>query len=317
MKTNELMTKASRFAAKAKYKLGKHSPEILMVGGAIGVVASAVMACRATLKVNDILDAHKETVTTIHDVKEGKVGIPQNESYTEEDMKKDLTTAYVQTGMNLVKLYAPAVILGGLSLGCMVGSNHILQKRNAALTAAYVTLDKAFGDYKERVTERFGGRVQQELEQGIKAVEVESKNVDENGVEEIVKSYEDEAEGAYSPYALIYDETMANWEPDAEMNRWRLKQVEIAANRRLKSQGHLFLNEVYEMIGRRADGSSLHTPIGQVVGWIFDPENPDISSCVDIGIHNLANPQVAAFNAGYERSIVLNFNCDGPIINKI
>lgn len=317
MKTNELMSKATRFAAKAKYQLGKHSPEILMVGGAIGVVASAVMACRATLKVNDILDAHKETVTTIHDVKDGKLSIQDNETYTEEDMKKDLTTAYIQTGMSMVKLYAPAVILGTLSLGCMIGSNRILQKRNAALTAAYMTLDKAFDSYKERVNERFGSRVQDELEHGIKAVEVESKSVDENGIEEIVKSYQDEVEGAYSPYSLIFDETMDEWQPDAAQNRYWLKQVEIAANRRLKAQGHLFLNEVYNMIGRRADGSSLHTPIGQIVGWIYDPENPDISSTVDIGIHNLANPQVAAFNEGYERSVVLSFNCDGPIVDKI
>lgn len=317
MKTNEMMTKMTRFAAKAKYKLGKHSPEILMVGGAIGVVTSAVMACRATLKVNDILASHNETVATIHDVKEGKITIKEGETYTEEDMKKDLTTAYVQTGVSMVKLYAPAVILGTLSLGCMFGSNHILQKRNAALTAAYVTLDKAFGEYKERVGERFGDRVQQELEHGVKAVEVESRSIDENGVEEVVKSYVDEAEGVYSPYSLLFDETMDAWQPDAQLNRAYLKQVELAANRRLKSQGHLFLNDVYTMIGRRADGGSLHTPTGQIVGWIFDPENPDISSCVDIGIHNLANPQVAAFNEGFERSIVLNFNCDGSIIDKI
>lgn len=142
MKMNDIMVKASRFAAKAKFKLGKHSPEILMVCGAVGAVTSAVMACKATLKVNDIMSAHQSSVATIHDVKDGKVEVKEGAEYTEEDAKKDLTTVYVQTGVKLVKLYAPAVILGGLSLGCMIGSNRILQKRNAALTAAYVTLDK-------------------------------------------------------------------------------------------------------------------------------------------------------------------------------
>ena len=186
MKMNDIMVKASRFAAKAKFKLVKHSPDILMVCGAVGAVTSAVMACKATLKVNDIMSAHQSSVATIHDVKDGKVEVKEGAEYTEEDAKKDLTTVYVQTGVKLVKLYAPAVILGTLSLGCMVGSNHILQKRNAALTAAYVTLDKAFNEYKGRVSERFGERVQHEIEHGIKAVEVESKVINEDGTEDVV-----------------------------------------------------------------------------------------------------------------------------------
>ena len=71
MKMNEMMSNVSRFAAKAKFKIGKHSPEILMVCGAVGAVTSAVMACKATLKVNDILAAHQSSVATIHDVKDG------------------------------------------------------------------------------------------------------------------------------------------------------------------------------------------------------------------------------------------------------
>ena len=60
MKMNAVMANVSRFAAKAKFKLGKHSPEILMVVGAVGAVTSTVMACKATLKVNDILARSEE-----------------------------------------------------------------------------------------------------------------------------------------------------------------------------------------------------------------------------------------------------------------
>ena len=77
MKMNDIMVKASRFAAKAKFKLVKHSPEILMVCGAVGAVTSAVMACKATLKVNDIMSAHQSSVATIHDVKDGKVEVKE------------------------------------------------------------------------------------------------------------------------------------------------------------------------------------------------------------------------------------------------
>lgn len=307
MKINAVMANVSRFAAKAKFKLGKHSPEILMVVGAVGAVTSTVMACKATLKVNDILAAHDATVATIHDVQEGKVQIKAGEEYTEEDVKKDLTTTYVQTGLKIAKLYAPAVILGTLSIGCMFGSNHILQKRNAALTAAYVTLDKAFGDYKERVTERFGDRVQSELEHGIKAVEVESKVVNEDGTEETIKSYVDEVDGAHSPYDLIFDEMIDEWQPDAQYNKWHLAQVEDTANRRLRTQGYLFLNDVYRMIGRYNSGAMIVKPEGQIVGWLYDPNNENLQNCVKLGLDKMQG----------DRNVVLHFNVDGPIIDKI
>lgn len=307
MKMNAVMANVSRFAAKAKFKLGKHSPEILMVVGAVGAVTSTVMACKATLKVNDILAAHDATVATIHDVQEGKVQIKAGEEYTEEDVKKDLTTTYVQTGLKIAKLYAPAVILGTLSIGCMFGSNHILQKRNAALTAAYVTLDKAFGDYKERVTERFGDRVQSELEHGIKAVEVESKVVNEDGTEETIKSYVDEVDGAHSPYDLIFDEMIDEWQPDAQYNKWHLAQVEDTANRRLRTQGYLFLNDVYRMIGRYNSGAMIVKPEGQIVGWLYDPNNENLQNCVKLSLDKMHG----------DRNVVLHFNVDGPIIDKI
>lgn len=307
MKMNAVMANVSRFAAKAKFKLGKHSPEILMVVGAVGAVTSTVMACKATLKVNDILAAHDATVATIHDVQEGKVQIKAGEEYTEEDVKKDLTTTYVQTGLKIAKLYAPAVILGTLSIGCMFGSNHILQKRNAALTAAYVTLDKAFGDYKERVTERFGDRVQSELEHGIKAVEVEIKVVNEDGTEGTIKSYVDEVDGAHSPYDLIFDEMIDEWQPDAQYNKWHLAQVEDTANRRLRTQGYLFLNDVYRMIGRYNSGAMIVKPEGQIVGWLYDPNNENLQNCVKLGLDKMHG----------DRNVVLHFNVDGPIIDKI
>lgn len=307
MKMNAVMANVSRFAAKANFKLGKHSPEILMVVGAVGAVTSTVMACKATLKVNDILAAHDATVATIHDVQEGKVQIKAGEEYTEEDVKKDLTTTYVQTGLKIAKLYAPAVILGTLSIGCMFGSNHILQKRNAALTAAYVTLDKAFADYKGRVTERFGDRVQSELEHGIKAVEVENKIVNEDGTEETIKSYMDEVDGAHSPYDLIFDEMIDEWQPDAQYNKWHLAQVEDAASRRLRTQGYLFLNDVYRMIGRYNSGAMIVKPEGQIVGWLYDPNNENLHNCVKLGLDKMQG----------DRNVVLHFNVDGPIIDKI
>ena len=178
--TNNLTRGLSRLGLKLK----KHSPEILMVTGTIGVVTSAVMACKATLKVNDILEETKQDVDKINGVLENE---EYADKYSEEDSKRDLLIVYAQTGIKLAKLYAPSVILGTLSLGAMITSNNILRKRNVALAAAYTVLDKGFKDYRSNVIERFGEKIDKELKHNIKAKTFETINVDENGKEKKMK----------------------------------------------------------------------------------------------------------------------------------
>ena len=203
MKKEEIMTKATQMLSKTAFKLKKASPTIMVVGAAIGGVTATVLACKATLKAQYILAEHKTNVKKIHETKDkvdsGEIQLSEGETYTKEDLTKDITTTYIKTGMKLAKVYAPAIGLGAASLGCMFGSHHIMTKRNATLTAAYIALEQSFNSYKNRVTDRFGERVQHELEQNVKAVEVETKKVDENGVEEVIKEYKDIAEQADDP----------------------------------------------------------------------------------------------------------------------
>ena len=191
----EIVETMTRAASKCGYKLKKASPTIMIVGAAIGGVTATVLACKATIKAQDIMTEHYAQVESIHTAKkqieDGTVQLSEGETYTEKDYKSDITTTYAQTGLKLAKVYAPAVTLGAVSLGCMFGSHHIMSKRNASLTAAYIALDKAFEEYKSRVSDRFGSRVQEELEHNIKAVELESKRTNEQGVEETIKEYKD------------------------------------------------------------------------------------------------------------------------------
>lgn len=322
MKKEEIMTKATQVLSKTAFKLKKASPTIMVVGAAIGGVTATVLACKATLKAQDILAEHKTSVEKIHEAKEkvdsGEIELSEGETYTEKDMKDDITKQYLKTGLKLAKVYAPAVGLGAASLGCMFGSHHIMTKRNATLTAAYIALEQTFNSYKNRVTDRFGERVQHELEHNIKAVEVETKKVDENGAEEVIKEYKDIAEQADDPCSLIFDETVDTWQRDADLNRNYLLLMESAANKRLRTQGHLFLNEVLSMIGTHG-GQSLRTPTGQIVGWIYDPNDTSLHNHVDFGITNYVpdNEALNSFIRGEERSVKLNFNCDGVIIDKI
>ena len=322
MKKEEIMMKASQMLSKTTFKLKKASPTIMIVGAAIGGVTAAVLACKATIKAQDILNEHNTAVKTIHTTKEqieqGVIQLDEGESYTEKDYKNDITTTYVQTGLKLAKVYAPAVTLGAVSLGCMFGSHHIMSKRNASLTAAYIALDKAFAEYKSRVSNRFGSRVQEELEHNIKAVELESKSTNEQGVEETIKEYKDIAMQHTSPYTCIFDETVDTWQPDNMMNRNYLFLMEQSANKRLRIQGHLFLNDVLASLGTHG-GVTLKTPEGQIVGWIYDPNDPTRQSHVDFGVTNYVEGDEAlnSFINGGERSVMLRFNCDGPIIDKI
>lgn len=288
-----------------KGQVQKHSPEILMGVGVVGVVTSTVMACKATMKLNDILEESKETRDKIKEVENNP---KYEDKYSQEDAKKDLTINYVQTGMKVAKLYAPAVLLGGASLGCLLASNDILRKRNAALSAAYMTVDKTFKEYRNRVTERFGEEVEKEIRYGIKAEQIETTVVDEDGnettVTDTIKTMDP---NLYSDYARFFDEASPYWQNDPEYNLMFLKAQQQYANDLLRAKGRLFLNDVYDMLGIEK------TKAGQVVGWVYDRENPNGDNFVDFGIYDMSKERVRAFVNGYETNILLDFNVDGNI----
>lgn len=305
----EIMTKLTRTFNRTGLKLKKHSPEILLVAGAVGAVTSTVMACKATLKVNEVLEDTKQQINTIHQISSDPA---MAEKYTEEDSKKDLAIVYTQTAVKFIKLYGPSVALGVVSLGCMIGSNRILNKRNAALAAAYAAVDKSFKDYRGRVVERFGKQLDKELRYNIKAQEVEEITTDENGKEVVTKSTVEVADpNSYSPYAIVFDDGNEGWDPDPERSKFFLIQQQNWANERLKIRGHLFLNEVYDMLGAR------RTKAGAQVGWVYDETNCFGDNYVDFGIFDTTRSKARDFVNGYEKVIVLDFNVDGYILDLI
>lgn len=307
---------------KVGFKFKKHSPEIFIVAGVIGTVASAVMACKATTKLERILADSKEKVEHVHKVLEDetlcKKKVIENDEikevvvYSEEDSKKDLAIIYAQTGFELVKLYGPAVVLGALSLTSILASNNILRKRNVALVAAYTAVDKSFKEYRGRVVERFGEALDKELRFNVKSKEIEEITVNEKGKEKIVKKNVEVVDpNTTSDYARFFDNGCAGWEKDSEYNLMFLRRQQDYANEKLRSKGHLFLNEVYDMLG-------IHrTKAGNVVGWIYDEKNPVGDNYVDFGIYDIHKEQNRDFVNGIERSILLDFNVDGPILDLI
>ena len=288
------------------FQLKNHSPEILVVAGVIGGVTSAVIACKATTKAGDIIEDTKSQIDIIHKgIEDGNI---RGVEYTKEDGTKDLAIVYTQTAVKFIKLYGPAVVLGTVSIVSILAGHNITRKRNLALTAAYATIDNSFKQYRNRVIERFGEELDRELKYDVKTKEVEETVINEDGTESTVKTTVNVIDpNTISDYSRIFDECNPSWSKSPEHNLVFLKQQQNYANDLLKSRGHLFLNEVYDMLGFP------RTQAGQIVGWVYDDVNPVGDNFVDFGIYNLDSERARAFVNGYERSILLDFNVDGNV----
>lgn len=307
MAKTEFMSSLSRSFGKAGLKLKKHSPEILLGVGLVGVVTSAVMACKATTKVDEILQETKENIDKVHELAE-RDDLPAG-AYTEEDVNKDLAIFYAKAGLKLAKVYAPAVVVGVASITSILASYGIMHKRNVALSAAYMAVDTGFKEYRGRVVERFGEALDRELKYNIKAEEIEETIVDENGEVKVEKKTVDvvDKKVGYSEFARFFDDGCKGWSKSSERNLKFLVDQQRYANDKFRSRGYMVVNEVYEMLGLPI------TEAGSVVGWVFDEKSSTLSNYIDFGIFDLYRQENRDFVNGYERVILLDFNVDGNI----
>ena len=311
MKLKEMKSTALIYFNKAKYKTIKHAPEIMAVVGGIGAVVGVVLACKATLKVHDIIEETKNELDTIHEVSND----PKFEDvYTEESAKKDTAIVYARTGIKFVCLYAPSASLIALSIASMIGSTFLQKKRNVALATALMTVEHGFKEYRERVINKYGVEADRRLRYNIEDVEVEEKVTDENGEEQIVKKKVEVVNGdpsTISRFARFFDESNPNWKKDDYYNVMFLRDIQDWANDMLKAKGILFINEVYDAL------DIPRTKEGQFYGWIYDPDHPIGDNFVDFGIYNTNRPAVHDFINGYERSVLLDFNIDGNVYDYL
>lgn len=296
---------------KCVFEIKKHSPEILVVTGVVGVVTGGVMACKATMKLNEVLDRHKAEVNRVH--KEHHSLAEDSDAADEEkkEEQKALTKVYLRTGLSFVELYGPSVAVSALSITGILASNNILRKRNVALAAAYATIDQSFREYRGRVVERFGADVDKELRYDMHTEKVEETVVDEDGKKKKVKkNVTVVGNGLPSDYAryFAYGEARAA-EANADYNEFFLKAQQELANTMLRSKGFLFLNEVYDMLGIE------RSIPGQVVGWVYDKHCEDHGdNFVDFGIQEVCRKK-SDLPGDYEKVFLLDFNVDGSIID--
>ena len=313
MKNNwlsKVSTSAAKFAGKAEFTIKKNSPEILLGAGIVGFVGTIVLACRATCRADEVLEFHRRKIKDINDAKEIADADPEGEmSYDIEIYRQDKAVRYLKTTGSLAKLYAPTIAVGTLSLACILTSRNIMQKRYLGVVAAYNGVSAAFEEYRKRVRDEYGEGLDKHFRYGTTYDELPV--YDENGKKtkekEQVEKTETEMVIPNDDSCRFFDSSNPNWDKNPTFSMMWLRGQQNILNDILHTRGHVFLNEVYDALGFP------HTPQGAVLGWI-DGEG---DNCIDFGLYDPNKESVRRFVNGVDNVIMLEFNHDGVIWDKI
>lgn len=274
----------------------KNSPHIFFAAGVVGMIGSTFLACRATLKLEPVIDSIEDDLKQVKEMGRPSESGGDVQRYPDREYYRDLGYVYARSAKKIGRLYGPSIVLGVASVGALTGSHVQLTRRNSALTATLALVSQAYDDYRDRVREELGEERELNIYRGMG-----EEKIDIDGKKQLVQVTDPTK---WSPYARFFDETNVNWVKDPESNRMFLHCQQNYSNHLLNARGHLFLNEVYDMLGME------RSKAGQVVGWVL---NGDGDEHVDFGIFEAYNNR---FVNNLERSIILDFNVDGPIYAK-
>lgn len=287
---------------KAQLTVRKHSPEILMVAGVIGTVAGAVMACKETLELEDVLDECKQEKMDLEEQ------YAMCEEYSEDALKKDQVKLTIKQAAKIVKLYAPSVIMEVTSIGVIFASNDIMRKRNASMAAAYATLNSMYKRYRQNVIESYGEEVDKDMRFGVKHEKVTEIDEDGNKVKVDARIVDlDNTALAISDYSRFFQMGCKGF--DASSGRYNLlylKGIQAMFNNKLIADGYVMLNDVYRELGFDT------IPEGWSIGWVYDEANPIGDNYIDFGLYEARNKNQRAVN-DWEPVILMDFNVDGNL----
>lgn len=288
-------TAVTRFGHHTLLRASKHSPTILVVSGVVGLGATAIMAAKATRKIDPVLDDHAKQRINI-----------EVENLPKKQHQRALLDLYTNTGWRLGKIYAPSIFVGATSAVSVLGGHRILVGRHVASMAAYSGLFNEFKAYRDRVRATFGEEQERALQEGGKLEWVEDP--DHKGEYKLKASFPERLDQAYlRPW---FEPPNTNCTPHPAANFAFLQGVQSYMNVLLNSRGHVFLNEVLDAL------DMARVPYGQKLGWLSDKYG-GIDCFIDFGYTDSANPHTLDFLDGKVTTVQLNFNVDGEIYEKI
>nr|DAR71346.1 MAG TPA: hypothetical protein [Caudoviricetes sp.] len=280
----------TRLAGRAGLVLSKHAPTILTAAGTAGFIGTTILASKATLKVEETIAEEAALLVKVHEANDaGKL--------EDRDALRDKVILYTRMTTKLAKLYAPALILGAASIVSLATGHGIMLKRNASLAAAYAAVDQAFKTYKKKVESKFG---KDAVIDALVSTAEEDLTKNEPTLEAIA------AVDGVSPYGVIFDEDNNNWSADEDLSKLHLDCQQQYANDILQTRGHIFLNEVYKMLGFP------HTPAGAVTGWVKGHGDDYVDFNIFDGMFEGEDK-----NGRTVTKWALDFNVDGVMWDKI
>lgn len=257
----------------------KHGPKILFFGGIGCVIGGTVLACNATLKLPEIIEARDKQ---IDDIKQRQIadttGSTEIDIPSEKETNHEIAVVHGKTALAIGKEYFPAVVVSGLGIGMLSKSNSMLTKRYLALTAAYTALQTEFAAYRDGVRKRFGDDVDHELIFGVEQKTLTFMNEETGEITE-----EEKPVTALSKYSKLtmdmtvrFDERSQYFELNPAFNRRMVDLVFYNANEKLKKRGEshdnlgavFFANEINDALDLP------RTQAGWIFGWHYDPDNP-------------------------------------------
>lgn len=150
------------------------SPEILIGVGIVSILGGVFVGCKNTLKIKEVLDEHNDMIDLIEEHRGTK-------EYPEEDAIEDIQTLYRNTGVEMVKAYAPVVIMEIVGIGCILKSHSIMKDRYFGALSTINAMQIGYSAYRNRVKEKVGEQEEYDLFHNIKKEQVEEEYVDEKG----------------------------------------------------------------------------------------------------------------------------------------
>lgn len=304
----------------AKY-CNKHSNGILTgltIGGGFVAIGGAVYGTVKTVKdVAEFKEAREELEDFAYETNEN---ITEEEiAQIDKDYKKTKRQLYFKLAGRLANNYGLTFAAALIMLLSAVKNSKIQAQKDETIkdiTAAYIALSQSFKAYRKRVTDKYGREEDLEMLYGTHKEKVTETDEDGKKTKKEVNVINDIQ---CDEYTRFFDASCRGWEPSAEMNMLYLLNMQKQANRMLKSKGSLFLNEVYDLLGIE------RTKTGAIVGWIYDKNNPVGDNEVDFGIFDVKfhDDKIGdglaqrRFVNGLEDVVLLNFNVDGPILDRV
>lgn len=296
MKTN-ISTALSKQFGRKLYHIKASSPKLLFGVGIIGVIGSTILACRATLRLPSTMDDIKDRVDELKKLDPDDHTGTELVQYSKNQYNRDMVRVYAEGTFDIVKLYGPAFVLGSVSIAALTSSHISLTRRNAALTSAYSALHASYDAYRRRVKAEVGEQKELDIYQN---ATYEKVTID--GKVEEIRTIDP---NAHSQYARFFDEASTLWQKNAELNLLTVRTIQNYFNDLLQVRKFVFLNEVYNELGLEISQA------GQCVGWVLNDKGDNY---IDFGIYTERN---ARFVNRMERSVLLDFNVDGVILDKI